>query len=145
MNKDYDKFLEDSSDDSPKYDEGIDIGDGIVYNNLPSNENKCGNSNDSPQCSDPLVIHPKDDESNYNEAYGVSSINRIKDSEELKIAIHNVLELAKEQTKTYLKDCVEAEKIIIDQSIKIVEGFLNDYKDSNIALAISEKKRLDKK
>ena len=108
-------------------------------------KNKSESSDDPPQCSDSVIIKQTDDEANYNEAYGVSSINRTKDSEELKIAIHNVLELAKEQTKTYLKDCVEAEKIIIDQSIKIVEGFLSNYKDSNIGLAISEKKRLDKK
>ena len=132
MTEDYDKFLQDSSDDCPKYDEGIDIGDGIVYNNLPSNKNKCECSNDCSSCSDPLVIHPKDDEAKYNEAYGQSSVNRIKDTEELNIAIHNVLELAKEQSKTFLKECVEAERLIAEQSIRVVEEFLSNKKDPNI-------------
>ena len=66
MSEDYDKFLKDSSDDHPKY-----------------NENLSECSNDFPQCSDPLVIHPKDDEANYNEAYGQSLVNRIKETGEL--------------------------------------------------------------
>ena len=123
MDKDYDKFLKDSSDDYPKY-----------------NKNLSECSNDSPQCSDPIVIHPKDDEAKYNEAYGQSSVNRIKDTGELNIAIHNVLELAKEQSQTFLKECVEAERLIAEQSIRVVEEFLSNNKDTNIELAISEKK-----
>ena len=104
------------------------------------NKNLSESSNDSPQCSDPTVIHPKDDEANYNEAYGESSVNRTKDTGELNIAIHNVLELAKEQTKKYFKECAEADKLIAEQSIRVVEEFLVNYKDTNIGLAISEKK-----
>ena len=121
MDKDYDKFLKDSSDDYPKY-----------------NKNLSECSNDSPQCSDPIVIHPKDDEAKYNEAYGQSSVNRLKDTEELNIAIHNVLELAKEQSKEYFKDCVEADKLIAEQSIRVVEEFLSNHQDTNIGLALNE-------
>jgi len=149
----YDEFLGDLSrqkyeDCEPKYSttqEQLDaVKDSHEIKDSPeireNNLNQCEDSNDSPLCSDSVVIHPKDDEANYNEAYGKSLTNRNKDTEELKIAIYNVLELAREQTKTYFKECVEAERIIAESSIKIVEDFLVSYRDSNIGLALSEKK-----
>jgi hypothetical protein len=121
--QDYNKFLEDSSDDYPKY-----------------NKNLSECSDDSPPCSESIIIKQTDDEANYSEAYGQSSTKRIKDTEELKISIHNVLELAREQTKTYFKDCIEADKEIAEQSIRVVENFLVNYCNTNIGLALSEKR-----
>ena len=88
------------------------------------------------------MLHPKDDEANYNEAYGQSSVNRIKDIENLKIAIHNVLELAKEQVRIdfLAKVNTETDIELAEQSIKVVEEFLSNYQDTNIGLALSEKK-----
>ena len=137
MNKDYDKFLEDSSDDYPKYNADPLLQKWQQLEKEKRTENKCGCSND---CSEPVVIHPNDDEAKYNEAYGQSSVNRIKDTEELNIALHNVLQMAHEQTKTYFKDCVEAERLIAEESLKIVENFLANNKDTNIELALREKK-----
>ena len=124
--QDYNKFLKDSSDDYPKYSDLI--------------EKKCECSDDCSSCPDSIVIHPKDDEANYSEAYGQSSAKRIKDTGELNIAIHNVLELAREQTKTYFKDCIEADKKIAEESIRVVENFLVNHRNTNIGLALSEKR-----
>lgn len=134
MNKDYNKFLEDSSDDYPKYPMS-DREDEEIFKSI-----KCESSNDSSSCSESVVIHPKDDEANYNEAFGKSSVNRTENTEDLNTALHNVLQMAQEQTKTYFKDCVEAERLIAEQSIKIVENFVANNKDSNIELALREKK-----
>tara|TARA_R100000008_G_scaffold55046_1_gene33692 strand:+ start:659 stop:1090 length:432 start_codon:yes stop_codon:yes gene_type:complete len=136
MNKDYDKFLEDSSDDYPKYPMS-DREDEEIFKSI-----KCECSNDCSSCPEPVVIHPNDDEANYNEAFGKSSVNRTENTEDLNIALHNVLQMAQEQTKTYFKDCIEAERLIAEQSIKIVENFLENNKDSNIELALREKKEL---
>ena len=141
--KNYDKFLEDSSDDYPKYG-SIEHRQTLPYDAMGDYsdfmENKSECSDDSPLCSDSFIIKQTDDEANYSEAYGQSSVNRSKNTEEIKIAIHNILELAREQTKIHLKDCIEADKKIAEESIIIVEEFLVNYCDTNIGLALSEKR-----
>ena len=101
----YDKFLQDSSDDYPKYSDGLE--------RLKSQTEEEGNSDDS-------LERP-------------SSTLPLKDIEDLKISIHNVLELAQEGIKT-MSEC-DSDKEIAQKSLDMVKDFLGDLKDSNIELA----------
>ena len=104
-------------------------------------QNKCGDSDDSSQCSQ-IRTHPNNDETNSKEAYQKSSLNRIQNKENLKIALHNVLELAVEQLNSYSKDWVKANKIIAEQSkqsIEMVRKYRESIQDSNVILAQQDK------
>ncbi len=86
---DYNKFLSDSSDDHPKYDEGIEEKDA--------------------EC---------------------------RDTEDLKVALHNVLEVSNEWlAEQDMLSISEDDRKGIERSIRITENFLSNLADSNIALA----------
>lgn len=121
----YDEFLEDSSDDYPRHPMSDREDEDFLNSIKDNNPSKCSK----------IIIHPNDDETNYKEAY--------EDKENLKIALHNVLELAAEQLNAhYSKDCVEANKIIAQQSIDIVRKYMDSIQDSNIILAQQDNNNL---
>ena len=91
---DYDKFLSDSSDDHPKYDEGIES------EKTPDQPVEC------------------------------------RDTEDLKVALHNVLEVSNEWlAEQDMLSISEDDRKGIERSIRITENFLSNLADSNIALA----------
>ena len=119
---DYDKFLDDSSDDHPKYSDGL--SDDCFEEKLVHDLNKSGQNDDS-------LDRPS----------STSSLNPCNDrtliqKEDLKIAIHNVLELAQEGIKTMLE--WDADRVIAEKSLDVLKDFLIDLKDSNIELAKSD-------
>ena len=119
---DYDKFLEDSSDDCPKYSDGL--SDGCVEEKLVNDLTESGSNDDR---LDRLSSIPSLDP--YNRM-------TLQQREDLKISIHNVLELAQEGINTMLE--WDADKVIADKSLKILSNFLSELKDSNIELAQSK-------
>ena len=85
---DYEKFLSDSSDDCPKYADGVTPN----LNKVKADEV----TDDSSQCS-PYIINQNNDEWKYKEAYQKSSsVVHKGTTENLKIALINVLEMAKD-------------------------------------------------
>jgi hypothetical protein len=91
---DYNKFLSDSSDDHPKY------SDGIESENTPDQQAEC------------------------------------RDTEDLKVALHNVLEVSKEwMSEQDMLSISEEDRKGVERSIRITENFLSNLADSNIALA----------
>ena len=91
---DYNKFLSDSSDDHPKY------ADGIESEKTPDQQAEC------------------------------------RDTEDLKIALHNVLEVSKDWiSEQDMLSISEDDRKGIERSIRITENFLSNLADSNIALA----------
>jgi hypothetical protein len=102
---DYDKFLEDSSDDHPKYSDGIED-------------------------------QAKEQGSNDDSLERPSSTLPVKNKEDLKIAIHNVLELAQEGRDQLLE--WDSDRLLADKSLNMVRAFLLSLKDANIELAKSD-------
>tara|TARA_R100001594_G_scaffold142990_1_gene190491 strand:+ start:480 stop:953 length:474 start_codon:yes stop_codon:yes gene_type:complete len=150
---DYDRFLSDS-DDYPTYADGItpnqnkakaDEVFGLDNYKIPPYDNgtmKTENTNDdSSQCPD-VKIKQNDDDWNYKEAYQKSSCvdhkgSTIKTTENIKIALINVLEMAKEYSTNNL---VDSDKIIGDESIRLVQEFLGQIEDANAMLAKADNK-----
>ena len=92
-NYDYNKFLSDSSDDHPKY------ADGIESKETPDQQSEC------------------------------------RDAEDLKVALHNVLEVSKDWlSEQDMLSTSEEDRKGIERSIRITENFLSNLADSNIAL-----------
>ena len=119
---DYDKFLEDSSDDHPKYADGL--SDDCFEEKLVQDLTKSGSNDDSlERLSSTPSLDP------YNRM-------TLQQREDLKISIHNVLELGQEGIKTMLEG--DADRVIGEKSLKIVKQFLHELKDSNIELAKSD-------
>tara|TARA_R110000824_G_scaffold351534_1_gene538538 strand:+ start:407 stop:808 length:402 start_codon:yes stop_codon:yes gene_type:complete len=124
----YDEFLSESSDDCPKYADGITPN----LNKVKSDEV----ADDSSQCSS-YTINQNNDDCNYKEAYQKSSsVVHKGTTENLKIALINVLEMAKEYCTNNL---VNADKVIADESIRKVQKHLGQMKDSNVILAKDNK------
>ena len=119
---DYDKFLEDSSDDHPKYADGL--SDDCFEEKLVQDLTESGSNDDSlERLSSIPSLDP------YNRM-------TLQQREDLKISIHNVLELAQEGINTMLE--WDSDKVIADKSLKILSNFLSELKDSNIELAKSD-------
>ena len=117
----YDQFLGDSSDDFPPY-----------------------SVDDSSQCSQ-TKINQNDDDWKYKEAYQESSRVAHKgatsiSTENLKIALHNVLELAQEHLNSYPKDFGDSDKIILQQSIQITKEHMEKLEEPSVILAKADKK-----
>ena len=92
---DYNKFLSDSSDDHPKYNEGIE-----PKETLEVQQAEC------------------------------------RDTEDLKVALHNVLEVSNDWlSEQDMLSISEDDRKGIERSIRITENFLSNLADSNIALA----------
>ena len=127
----YDEFLSDSSDDFPKYADGITPN----LNKVKSDEV----ADDSSQCSS-YTINQNNDDCNYKEAYQKSSSVVHKGTtlkeENLRISLINVLEMAKEYCTNNL---VNSDKVIGDESIRKVQELLGQMKDSNAILAKDNK------
>lgn len=119
---DYDKFLSDSSDDYPKYSDGL--LDDCFEEKLVSDLNQSGQNDDGlDRPSSTPSLNPYNDRT-------------LIQKEDLKISIQNVIELAEERVKTMLE--WDSDKVIAQKSLKIVKVFLIDLKDSNIELAKSD-------
>lgn len=111
---DYDKFLSDSSDDHPKYADGI-------------------------ESEKPFAISQEADDAMYEDAFSASSPRQqaeCRDTEDLKVALHNVLEVSKDWiSEQDMLSISEDDRKGIERSIRITENFLSNLVDSNIALA----------
>lgn len=96
---------------------------------------------DSSQCPD-VKIKQNDDDWNYKEAYQKSSCvahkgATIETTENIKIALINVLEMAKEYSTNNL---VDSDKVIGDESIRLIQEFLGKIEDTNIMLTKADNK-----
>ena len=97
---DYNKFLSDSSDDYPKYDEGYD--EDFLLEQLDGN---CKN----------FYIKQADDDMLYQEAYS---------QDKVRIALENVLTLAGERLEQFQSpDYTDADIVIADESIRAVKDY----------------------
>ena len=96
---------------------------------------------DSSQCS-PSKLNENNREVNKEEAYQKSSCvahkgATIETTENIKIALINVLEMAKEYSTNNL---VDSDKVIGDESIRLIQEFLGKIEDTNIMLTKADNK-----
>ena len=88
-------------------------------------------SDDSFQRS-PYIIKQNNDDWNYREAYQKSSsVVHKGTTEHLKIALINVVEMAKEQ----INNLTNTDKVIGVESINMAEEYIKNLEDSNAMLA----------
>ena len=128
----YDQFV-DSSDEVLE----VDNKDNLSYNK--GIMNKDNSTQCSPSKTNENIMEGNKEETSHKSSCVAHKGATIPSTENLQIALINVVEMAKEQIDNYPNNFVDSERIIAEQSIKMVQDYIRTIVDSNAILAKEDK------